>query len=103
MSNWNISARANKFIRENHTNDDIISVCEVISHDGCDMDGYKSDLYDLFIVVKDAVMTDIYNYYYYHRENWFNGEKEDKMYFLEQKIKSCDLIKINNLDDWYKL
>ena len=100
MSNWNISSCANDFICKNHKDEDIISASEVVSYDGNDSFGPKSYLYDLFVVIKDSNMSGIYKYYFYHRENWFNGKKEEEMYFLENKIKTFVVMKINNLDDW---
>ena len=99
----NISSYANSIISENHENHNVISVNEVLSHDGCDIDGPKSDLYDLFVVVKNSVMPGIYDYYYYHCEDWFSENKEDSKYYLEKKIRTCDLIEINNFNDLNKL
>jgi len=103
MSIWNISSCAKDFISENHMNDDIIYVSEEISHDGYDIDGPESDIYDLFVIVKNNDMSGIYDYYHYHRENWFNGGKEDKMYYLEDKQRISDLIEINNLNNYSKI
>ncbi len=103
MSIWNISSCAKDIIRKNHEKHDIISVYELLSHDGYDIDGPESDIYDLFVIVKNNDMSGIYEYYHYHRENWFNYDKEDKMYYLEDKQRTSDLIEINNLNDYSKI
>jgi hypothetical protein len=91
------------FVRKNNVKHDIVSVHELLTHDGHNIDGPESDIYDLFVIVKNNNMSGIYDYYHYHRENWFNCDKEDKMYYLEDKQRTCDLVKINNLNDYSKI
>jgi hypothetical protein len=97
---FNISSAAKKLICETHTNEEIVSAHETLSHDDNDDDGPKSNLYDLFLVIKDGKN---YNYYYYHRENWYMGTPEEQMYYLEEKVESCELMEITNMDEWFNL
>lgn len=100
VHSFNISSTAKKFICEKHITEEIVSGHETVSHDDYDEEGPKSELYDLFVVVKDGKN---YNYYYYHRENWYSGTPEDKIYYLEGNVGSSELKKITNDDEWYSL
>ncbi len=98
VSSFPISSIAKKLICENHTNEEIVSVHETLSHDDYDDEGPKSNLYDLFIVGKHN--DDEYKYYYYHRENWFSGAACDHCYYLEEKQESRIFLEIKNMSDW---
>lgn len=52
--------------------DKLIYAEEFISHDGYDQYGSKSDLHDLYIIIKDNEVYKVLNYYC---ENWFDGNE----------------------------
>ena len=36
-------------------------------------------------------------------ENWYMGTPEEQMYYLEEKVESCELMEITNMDEWFNL
>lgn len=68
---------------------EVLTVYELLQHDGYDEDGPKSNLYDLWILVKS---NNTYIYYFFHWENWFSPNQEKK-YILESSYTLLTLSK----------
>jgi hypothetical protein len=78
---------------------DIISYDYTIDHDGYDEDGPESDLYDIFLVVKEDNMNVCY---IFHVENWYTGNPdiaifEEEIPLTEDYFVSlyCDYLDMN--------
>ncbi len=56
------------------SNKNILLYDYYLSHDGYDVDGPQSDLYDIFMI---TVENDKYIYYEFHFENWYSSIKEE--------------------------
>ena len=56
------------------SNKNILIYDYCLSHDGYDVDGPESDLYDIFMI---TVENDKYIYYEFHFENWYSSIKEE--------------------------
>lgn len=57
---------------EDKSSTKLIYAEEFISHDGYDKHGPKSDLLDLYIIIKENEVYKVLNYYC---ENWFDGNE----------------------------
>ena len=56
------------------SNKNILLYDYYLSHDGYDVDGPESDLYDIFMI---TVENNKYVYYEFHFENWYSSIKEE--------------------------
>ncbi len=56
------------------SNKNILLYDYYLTHDGYDVDGPQSDLYDIFMI---TVENDKYIYYEFHFENWYSSIKEE--------------------------
>ena len=75
------------------TKENIVYVREILSHDGYNSFGPESDLWDLYLIIKE---NDDYIYYHYRWENWFLKEIEDD-YEVYQETKLSETILENIL------
>lgn len=62
---------------------------EVLSHDGCDEFGYESDIYDLYMIVKNN--SNQYDYYHFVLENWFDQDSNTLEYSIYEKFTTPKL------------
>jgi hypothetical protein len=76
-----LSTKANFIIKKFFNDKNIIDVTEKITHDGYDEYGPNSNIWDLYITVKEDNKYIKYNYYF---EDWFNEYKD---YELHEKIE----------------
>jgi hypothetical protein len=81
--------------------EDFIHIYEVVTHDGYDVDGPCSNLFDLFIIVHRPI--DNYDYFFYHAEEWFTPNEVIE-YRLEDSFTSIfyDPFLYNNID-WNRI
>jgi hypothetical protein len=90
------------------SNKNILLYDYYLSHDGYDVDGPQSDLYDIFMI---TVENDKYIYYEFHFENWYSSIKEEielvKSFELNNKsilrLKDKYHIKYSNNDFFSKI
>ena len=68
---------------------------EELNHDGSDSYGYKSNLWTLYIFVKEI---NDYTLRIYHREDWFNCDK--KKYRISKVYKVSKLILLEKWHDY---
>jgi hypothetical protein len=72
-----LSTKAN-FILKNYFNDkEIIDIIENVTHDGYDIYGPISDIWDLYITTKENNKFIKYNYYF---EEWYGEYKDYELY-----------------------
>ena len=73
------TSKCDDLIKESFKNAELMIIDEKLSHDGFDIDGPKSDLWDLWILEKTS---DDYLLHNFHWENWFcKGDKDLKYEF----------------------
>jgi hypothetical protein len=72
-------------------------VLESLDHDGCDKYGFKSDLWDLYIIETNE--DNNYRVYNYYREDWKTDEKED--YELTSKKDLLEIVNTEIFDKFY--
>jgi len=63
-----------------HNFDDIVAVHQEISHDGYDRYGPKSNLYDMYILLKVDGVKYIASW---SREDWYGGSESDQLYYFD--------------------
>ncbi len=80
-------------IRQYFSDKNIIWITQEINHDGYDIYGPKSNLYDLYFVEKIENQNK-YALYHYHTENWYDRREDYKIYSLYRK-KIVNEIDIN--------
>ena len=77
----------------------VIDFYEYLSHDGYDAEGAKSNLWDLYVVVR----TDHgFGYYTYHAEDWFSDDGEVS-YSLHDYYQSRILLVLSQKETLYEL
>ena len=54
----------------------VVAVSEKLDHDGCDSIGYKSDLWDLYVISHKKDANANYILSHYHWENWYNNKAD---------------------------
>ena len=73
------TSKCDELIKESFKNAELMLIEEKLSHDGFDIEGPKSDLWDLWILEKTS---DDYLLHNFHWENWFcKGDKDLKYEF----------------------
>ena len=73
------TSKCDELIKESFKNAELMLIDEKLSHDGFDIEGPKSDLWDLWILEKTS---DDYLLHNFHWENWFcKGDKDLKYEF----------------------
>lgn len=77
---------AKKLLNTEFKNNTILYKNEVLTHDGYDDFGPESNIYDLYLVVKND--KNQIDYYHYNMENWFNQDENTLNYILLKKIQS---------------
>lgn len=92
-----LSQFAKKLLNCKFKNNTIMYHNEVLSHDGCDNYGYESNIYDLYIVVKNSINH--YDYYHFVMEDWFNQDINTLEYTLNAKFTTPKFYKIENESD----
>jgi hypothetical protein len=91
MNQCQLSPDADALIDNLFKDIDIYIFKEFLDHDGQDSDGYKSNLWDLYIIDSD------FNVYNYHWEDWFCHSKQEQnqysftKYSLYKKSKISDI------------
>jgi hypothetical protein len=75
---YNVSSEA-KNVLKTYRNLEILNVKESLSHDGYDIYGPKSNLWDLYIIFKNNKNNKITAHWHY--EQWFYANDETQYYF----------------------
>ncbi len=78
----NLSEKANNIINKFFNDKEILSKKELLTHDGYDQYGPKSNCWTLEIVVKEEDNSFLYKYYY---EDWFSTEFIDDYELISKK------------------
>ena len=98
MDNY-LSKYAKKLLNNKFKNNTILYNNEVLTHDGYDSFGPESNIYDLYLVVKND--KNQYDYYHFHMEDWFNQDRNTLYYNLEIKFTTLKFYKIQTEDKYY--
>lgn len=72
-------------------------VLESLDHDGCDKNGFKSNLWDLYII--EINEDNNYTLYNYHREDWKRDLEEE--YELIFKKNLLEIVNTEIFDKFY--
>lgn len=72
-------------------------VLECLDHDGHDRYGFKSDLWDLYIIERND--DNNYIVYNYHREDWKRDEKEEYELFFKKDL--LEIVNTKIFDKFY--
>jgi hypothetical protein len=92
----------NNILKKYFKNKDVIYTKEILDHDGFDQFGPESDLWTLYIIIKDNNNYILYRYYY---EDWYTMQNlnfdidNDSLYEFERmdilsKIQKYDFFKL---------
>jgi hypothetical protein len=92
-----ISKFAKKLLNGKFKNNNIMYRNEVLSHDGCDDDGYESNIYDLYMIVKNN--SNQYDHYHFVMEDWFDQDRNTLEYTLNTKFTTPKFYKIETGDE----
>ncbi len=92
-----LSQFAKKLHNSKFKNNTIMYSNEILSHDGCDRYGYESNIYDLYMIVKNN--SNQYDYYHFVVEDWFNQDINTLEYKLNFKFTTPKFYKIKNKYD----
>jgi hypothetical protein len=92
-----LSKFAKKLLNAKFKNNTIMYRNEVLSHDGCDDDGYESNIYDLYMIVKNS--SNQYDHYHFVMEDWFDQDRNTLEYTLNTKFTTPKFYKIETKYD----
>ena len=93
-----ISEKGNIIITKFFNSKEIFLKKECLDHDGFDEYGPKSNLWSLFIIVKEDDKFTLYEYYY---EDWFSKYYIDDYELLNKKILTKNILEsISNIENF---
>jgi len=77
-------------------------VYEDVSTDGHDNYGAEAYLYNLFVIVFDKE-SNLFKYYFYHTEYWYDCDRTEVSYVLEKECVSKSYSPVKRYQDFCKI
>ena len=93
----------NNILKKYFNDKDIIYIKEILEHDGFDKYGAESNLWTLYIIIKENNDYILYRYYY---EDWFENKENLNFDINNDSLYNLESIKIlNKIEnyDFYRL
>ena len=85
----------NMLIKHENFKEDIIFSIEILQHDGYDIYGPESNLWTLYIIIKEDDSYILYRYYY---EDWYHNKNNYYVLELKTNIKDIQLYDLEMLE-----